>query len=154
MSEDHPRNPTTTYAAGKAAADLLLHSYIRSFELDIRIVRPFNNFGPRQNWGSFAGVIPRTIDDVERVVGYCAEHELPILPRGGGTSLAGQTVNTAIVLDFSPHCRALVAVDESARAVAQLFRHLLGLMPEGTAHQMDQAHDTVPLLDDYSRASF
>jgi UDP-glucose 4-epimerase len=62
MSEEHPRNPTTTYAAGKAAADLLLHSYLKSFGLDIRILRPFNNFGPRQNWGSFAGVIPRTID--------------------------------------------------------------------------------------------
>ena len=61
MNEDHPRSPTTTYAAGKAAADLLLHSYTRTFGLDIRIIRPFNNYGPRQNWGSFAGVVPKTI---------------------------------------------------------------------------------------------
>ncbi len=66
MPEDHPRNPTTTYAAGKAAADLALQSYVRSFDLDIRIVRPFNNYGPRQNWGSFAGVIPKTIDRLQR----------------------------------------------------------------------------------------
>jgi UDP-glucose 4-epimerase len=66
MTEDHPRNPTTPYAAGKAAADLLLASYVRSFGLDIRILRPFNNFGPRQNWGSFAGVVPRTIDRLRR----------------------------------------------------------------------------------------
>jgi len=66
MTEEHPRNPTTPYAAGKAAADLLLTSYVRSFDLDIRILRPFNNFGPRQNWGSFAGVIPRTIDRLRR----------------------------------------------------------------------------------------
>ncbi|MGH2571659.1 MAG: dTDP-glucose 4,6-dehydratase [bacterium] len=66
MSEDHPRNPTTPYAAGKAAADLLLSSYVRSFGLDIRILRPFNNFGPRQNWGSYAGVVPRTIDRLRR----------------------------------------------------------------------------------------
>jgi UDP-glucose 4-epimerase len=62
MTEDHPRNPTTPYAAGKAAADLLLASWVRTFDLDIRIVRPFNNFGPRQNWGAYAGVVPITID--------------------------------------------------------------------------------------------
>jgi len=66
MPEDHPRNPTTPYAAGKAAADLLLQSYARTFDLDVRIVRPFNNYGPRQNRGSFAGVIPKTIDRLMR----------------------------------------------------------------------------------------
>ncbi len=66
MSESHPRNPTTTYAAGKAAADLALQSYVRGFDLDIRIVRPFNNYGPRQNWGAFAGVIPKTVDRLNR----------------------------------------------------------------------------------------
>jgi UDP-glucose 4-epimerase len=66
MPEDHPRNPTTTYAAGKAAADLLLHAYARTHDLDVRIVRPFNNYGPRQNWGSFAGVVPKTIDRLLR----------------------------------------------------------------------------------------
>jgi UDP-glucose 4-epimerase len=61
MDEAHPRNPTTTYAAGKAAADLALESYVRMFELDAFIVRPFNNYGPRQNYkGMLAGVIPIT----------------------------------------------------------------------------------------------
>jgi UDP-glucose 4-epimerase len=60
MREDHPRNPTTPYAAGKAAADLLLLSYVRTFDLDIRILRPFNNYGPRQNWGLYSGVVPKT----------------------------------------------------------------------------------------------
>ncbi|GJM45476.1 MAG: epimerase [Gemmatimonadota bacterium] len=61
MDEAHPRNPTTPYAAGKAGADLALTSYVQSFQLDIRIVRPFNNYGPRQNTGSYAGVIPKTL---------------------------------------------------------------------------------------------
>lgn len=61
MTEDHPLNPETTYAAGKAAADLLLASYVRMFELDIVIVRPFNNYGPRQNSGSHAAVVPITM---------------------------------------------------------------------------------------------
>lgn len=61
MDENHPRNPTTTYAAGKAAADLAVESYARMFDLDSIIVRPFNNYGPRQNHrGMLAGVIPIT----------------------------------------------------------------------------------------------
>ena len=61
MDEAHPRNPTTTYAAGKAAADLAVESYCRMFGVDAFIVRPFNNYGPRQNFrGALAGVIPIT----------------------------------------------------------------------------------------------
>lgn len=61
MDEAHPRHPTTTYAAGKAAADLAVESYVRGFDLDCFIVRPFNNYGPRQNHeGLLAGVIPIT----------------------------------------------------------------------------------------------
>ena len=62
MPESHPRLPTTPYAAGKAGADLALQSYLRTFDLDVRIVRPFNNYGPRQNAGAYAGVVPKTIE--------------------------------------------------------------------------------------------
>lgn len=61
MDEVHPRNPTTTYAAGKAAADLAVESYVRMFDVDAYIIRPFNNYGPRQNHdGPLAGIIPVT----------------------------------------------------------------------------------------------
>ena len=61
MDEKHPRMPTTTYAAGKAAADLAVESYVRMFDLDAYVVRPFNNYGPRQNCrGELAGIIPIT----------------------------------------------------------------------------------------------
>ncbi|WP_210397630.1 NAD-dependent epimerase/dehydratase family protein [Motiliproteus sediminis] len=61
MDEEHPKKPTTTYAAGKAAADLAIESYVNMFGLDAFIVRPFNNYGPRQNYkGLLAGVIPIT----------------------------------------------------------------------------------------------
>jgi UDP-glucose 4-epimerase len=61
MDEEHPKNPTTTYAAGKAAADFAVESYVNMFKLDAFIVRPFNNYGPRQNYrGMLAGVIPIT----------------------------------------------------------------------------------------------
>lgn len=61
MDENHPIYPTTTYAAGKAAADNALFSYVNMFDLDAFIVRPFNNYGPRQNHkGYLAGIIPIT----------------------------------------------------------------------------------------------
>lgn len=61
MDEMHPKNPTTTYAAGKAAADHAVESYVKMFDLDAYIVRPFNNYGPRQNYkGYLAGIIPIT----------------------------------------------------------------------------------------------
>lgn len=61
MDENHPTDPTTPYAAGKAAADLMVHSFAKVLPLDISIVRPFNNYGPRQNAdGPLAGIIPAT----------------------------------------------------------------------------------------------
>lgn len=56
-------------------------------------------------------VIPASIDDAVRALEFCLERNLPILPRGGGTSLAGQCVNKAIVIDFSAACRAIRSVD-------------------------------------------
>ena len=61
MDENHPTDPTTPYAAGKAAADLMIHSFYKVLGLDISIIRPFNNYGPRQNAvGSLAAIIPAT----------------------------------------------------------------------------------------------
>ena len=61
MDENHPLNGTTTYAASKSASDLLIFSYCRTYGIDASIIRPFNNYGPRQNEKSYAGVIPITI---------------------------------------------------------------------------------------------
>ena len=61
MDENHPTDPTTPYAAGKAAADMLVHSFSKVLDMDISIIRPFNNYGPRQNAdGPLAGIIPVT----------------------------------------------------------------------------------------------
>ena len=48
MDENHPKNPTTTYAAGKLSADQAVLSYFKMFNLDAFILRPFNNYGPNQ----------------------------------------------------------------------------------------------------------
>ena len=60
-------------------------------------------------------VFPTSTADVASVVSYCADREIPVLPRGGGTSLAGQAVNEAVVLDFSRHMDGIVSVDADAR---------------------------------------
>jgi FAD/FMN-containing dehydrogenase/Fe-S oxidoreductase len=56
-------------------------------------------------------VIPRTRDDVHAAVEIARRHQAALLPRGGGTSLTGQTVNHALVVDFSPHLNHVVEVD-------------------------------------------
>ncbi len=58
MDEDHPINPTTPYAAAKAGADRLVSSYVQSYGIPAVIVRPFNNYGPRQH---LEKVVPRFI---------------------------------------------------------------------------------------------
>ncbi|SFW85894.1 FAD-binding and (Fe-S)-binding domain-containing protein [Amycolatopsis australiensis] len=60
-------------------------------------------------------VVPRTPDDAVAAVGVAREFGAPILSRGGGTSLAGQCTNTAVVLDFSKYCTELESVDAEAR---------------------------------------
>jgi UDP-glucose 4-epimerase len=61
MDEKHPGFPLTPYAASKLASDHVVLSYARTFGLDVAVARPFNAYGPRQNDGSYAGVIPITI---------------------------------------------------------------------------------------------
>jgi FAD/FMN-containing dehydrogenase/Fe-S oxidoreductase len=56
-------------------------------------------------------VLPNAADQVERLLRYCNEHRIAMLPRGGGTSLAGQCTNRAIVLDLSAFCRRLISAD-------------------------------------------
>jgi FAD/FMN-containing dehydrogenase/Fe-S oxidoreductase len=65
-------------------------------------------------------VYPTSTADVSAVTEYCAEREIPVLPRGGGTSLAGQAVNEAVVLDLTRHMTDIIDVDPDAmRARAQ-----------------------------------
>jgi len=56
-------------------------------------------------------VIPRHEEDVARALQLARENSVPILARGGGTSLAGQTCNTALVLDFSKYMNAIQRID-------------------------------------------
>ena len=62
-----------------------------------------------------AVVIPETVEDCATAVRTCAEHGVPIVPRGGGTSIAGNSIGTGVVIDTSRHLRAIEHIDPQAR---------------------------------------
>ncbi|MFH1160881.1 MAG: NAD-dependent 4,6-dehydratase LegB [bacterium] len=58
ITEEHPVNPQSPYAATKAAADFLALTFYRSFGTPVVVIRPFNTFGPRQ---SARAIVPTII---------------------------------------------------------------------------------------------
>ena len=65
-------------------------------------------------------VAPRDADDVAAVLAVCRTHGVPVVPRGGGTSIAGQATGIGVVLDFTRHMNRLLSLDPRARtAVVQ-----------------------------------
>lgn len=97
MDETHPTNGTTPYAVSKVAADQLIQGYCSLFNIDASILRPFNNYGPRQNEGSYAGVIPLTIKRI----------------------LAGES---GIIFGDGEQTRDYIFVTETAEAAIKLYK--------------------------------
>ncbi|MYV54653.1 FAD-binding oxidoreductase, partial [Streptomyces sp. SID3212] len=65
-------------------------------------------------------VAPRDAADVAAALAVCREYGVPVLPRGAGTSIAGQATGVGVVLDLTRHLRSIVSVDAEARtAVVQ-----------------------------------
>jgi FAD/FMN-containing dehydrogenase/Fe-S oxidoreductase len=60
-------------------------------------------------------VLPRSAEDVENTVAACRRHGVPLLSRGGGTSLAGQCCNVAVVMDFSKYMNRILEIDPETR---------------------------------------
>src|SRR5271165_7556065 len=87
-------------------------------------------------------VVPKTIDDVTATLAIAREHGVPVLPRGGGTSQCGQTVNRALVIDFSRHLNGVLSIDpERHEAVVEpgiVLSHLnAALRPHGLFFPVD-----------------
>lgn len=61
-----------------------------------------------------AVVVPRTMADVDATLAIAREEGLAVLPRGGGTSQCGQTVNDAVVIDFTKHLNKVLSLDTIA----------------------------------------
>ncbi len=62
-------------------------------------------------------VAPKNIDDVQNVVKLCAENDIAVIARGGGTGLAGQAVGFGIIIDFTKHMNHVVSVSEETSSV-------------------------------------
>jgi FAD/FMN-containing dehydrogenase/Fe-S oxidoreductase len=62
-------------------------------------------------------VIPRSTDDVIATIDLATSHRVPILPRGGGSSLAGQTVGAALVIDMSKYLNRVLAFTPEDKAI-------------------------------------
>ena len=86
---------------------------------------------------------PRDADDIVAAVRVACELDVPILPRGAGTSLAGQTIGRAIVLDMSRYMHRLVALDPAAM-IARVQPGLVqdDLNKAAAAHKLMFAPDT------------
>jgi FAD/FMN-containing dehydrogenase/Fe-S oxidoreductase len=60
-------------------------------------------------------VVPRSVDAAAAAVAVCSQAGVPVLSRGGGTSLAGQCCNEAVVIDWTKYCHRLVSLDPAAK---------------------------------------
>lgn len=62
-------------------------------------------------------VIPKSEEDITEIVKICREFDVPLLSRGGGTSLAGQCCNTAVIMDLSKYYHDILQLDEDDKTV-------------------------------------
>lgn len=135
MDEQHPLNPETPYAASKAATDHIALSYGRTFGIDVAVVRPFNNYGPRQNWGQYAGIIPLTIKRI--MMGE------PITVYGDGRQTRDfiyvtDTAEAVVAIAKSEKTRGLVLNAATGQEVAMI--DLLTMIAEAMDYQEPFKH--------------
>jgi dTDP-glucose 4,6-dehydratase len=127
MDEEHPLNPRSPYAATKAGADRLAYSYFVTYGLPIVILRPFNNYGPRQHWEK---VVPRFVTS--------ALSDEPLTVHGDGHASRdwlyveddAEAIVAAIEADLDAVAGEVInvatGVDVSVSEIADLVLELLG----------------------------
>ena len=127
MDEEHPLQPRSPYAATKAGGDRLAYSYFVTYGLPIVIVRPFNNYGPRQHPEK---AIPRFITQ--------ALHDEPVTVHGDGHASRdwlyvdddAEAIEAVIAADLDAVAGQVInvatGVDISASEVADLVLQALG----------------------------
>lgn len=146
MDENHPLDPNSPYGAGKAAADLLLLSYYKLFELEVSIIRPFNFYGRRQNMEAYAAVVPVTIWRI-------LNGEKPIL-EGDGL----QTRDMTYVQDGADAAVKMMDCDEAVGRVVNIgqgeemdIKTLISVICDALDYPSDQIEHRPPRPSDVRR---
>jgi FAD/FMN-containing dehydrogenase/Fe-S oxidoreductase len=110
---DHAPKSSQTDASGLAQAlRLRVRGEVR-FDAGARALYATDGSNYRQV--PIGVVLPHDTDDVMAAISLCREFDAPLLCRGGGTSLAGQCCNVAVVLDFSRHMNRILEIDPTRR---------------------------------------
>jgi FAD/FMN-containing dehydrogenase/Fe-S oxidoreductase len=137
-----PRHPHELFDA-KEALEAELRSTVRGevrFDQASRALYATDASSYRQ--APIGLVIPRDIPDVIATIAACRKYGAPVLSRGGGTSLAGQCCNVALVIDFSKYMNSVVELDAGARrARVQPGVVLDALRSEAEKHELTFAPD-------------
>jgi FAD/FMN-containing dehydrogenase len=135
--------PAGDYSALEAAVRRALRGDVR-FDAGSRATYSTDASNYRQV--PIAVICPADIDDAVEAVRVCRDHEVPVLSRGGGTSLGGECCNVAVVLDWSKHVHGVESVDVDAQtaiilpgtvlddANAVLTEHGLVIGPKPATH--------------------
>ena len=108
--------PTSSSQLDVSALEAALRRHLRGevrFDSGSRAVYATDGSNYRQV--PIGVVVPRDKEDVLATVALCRDHRAPLLARGGGTSLAGQCCNAAIVMDFSKYMARILEIDPASR---------------------------------------
>ncbi len=153
MDEEHPHDALTPYAASKSAEDHIIRSYVSTFGIDATIVRPFNNYGPRQNPGSYAGIIP--------IIVRCVRTGQPITIFGDGEqtrdfTFVRDTAELTIDIFNDPRCRGLelnvaTGVGTSINELVARILAIMGRPDHPVIHAAERPGDVRRHLADVSR---
>ncbi|GBE65878.1 dimethylmenaquinone methyltransferase [Mycobacterium sp. MFM001] len=126
MTQTVPARPDTRFVAGMASVDKVnvagLENQLRrhvsgEVRFDAGTKAMYANDASNFRQVPIGVVVPKTLEDVVQTMRACHTYGAPVLCRGGGTSLSGETVNVAVVIDFSKYLTDIIDIDAQGRLV-------------------------------------
>jgi len=94
-------------------------------------------------------VIPKTEDDIVKTINLCRKYHAPILSRGGGTSLAGQCCNVAVMMDMAKYYNKILSIDKEKKLVTVQPGIVLDEMRNATKEKVDMTFGPDPATHDH-----
>jgi FAD/FMN-containing dehydrogenase/Fe-S oxidoreductase len=94
-------------------------------------------------------VIPKTEDDIIKTINLCRKYHAPVLSRGGGTSLAGQCCNVAVMMDMAKYYNKILSIDKEKKLVTVQPGIVLDEMRNATKEKVDMTFGPDPATHDH-----